>query len=335
MRQIVNALVTTLLLSTLAACCGYVKGKPAGPPNIEPIPRSELPLEAAFVPVGWAGTAYRLEGGTAGEVRFPMTESAVEGLLPATVRLFRFDEGAKQWTEIADSRYDEASGDLVGADLDPGFYTGFGWSSNPAANALQRIALDASLGYAGLGTNPLRVGGVGQGQGPSIDAFRSTLVQGWLGYTVVYPITFCRIVHPACPLTSGCPVPGTPVGDSCFVMGVDCRACCQCITFRGRISTPVPGSFIEPPRFPCERTRLCPVCPNGLSCPTGPFVELPEIKPEVEVPDYSILEELGLGVVLDDPVLRDHLHGLVEEVTGGDYPVPASWEEEPLGPSGP
>lgn len=330
MRHLRNGSVSTLLLCSMLAGCAHLSGPSASEVEIQPIALGALALEAHFLPIGSIDTAYLLKGGPATEVRLPTKQGAVDALLPRTVRLFKFDEETGRWTEVADSRYDEESRELVGVDLGSGVYTAFGWSANPVENALQRILLDSSLGFGGLVNPPDSSPGNEQSSEHFIGEFRRDLLLGWLDLSFSYPVTSCQTRdEPGCP--SECRrAAGRVILSSCRINRVVCPqpGCCDCVTGSFTERSVVPRSFFETLPIPCRSPSLgllCPVCPDGLSCPTGRFVEMPQIKPALDTPDYAFLEDIGLGVVTEDPVLRDDFHDLVEAVTGNKYPVPPPW----------
>lgn len=318
------SIAVVALSSLLGACCHSTGGSPAGEPKIETLDLDSLPPGAEFAPIGSIGTAYRVTGGYPGEAHLPTGDGAADGLLPATIRLFRFDDGAGRWSEIAESRYDEQSRELVGLNLGSGFYTAFGWSANPAENAFQRLLLDASLGYGGLfeprGSNPTG----DQSPGAAVGAFRQDVLLSWLDRSLWFPVTRCHIEGLACPVA--CLSHRGKLLHSCLVTNaagepVSCPqpGCCFCITVPVRERVVIPRSLFERLPPPCARgprSFPCPICPDGLSCPGGGFTGLTEIAPVLETPDYGFLETLGLGAVTADPVLSETLEEIVEGVTG-------------------
>lgn len=315
-----------LLLATLIASIGLL-GCPEAvtPPGgaVTVVALDELPEEARFTPVGDVGRAYRLQAGGPADARFPVEADAAATLLPATIRLFRFDDAGEDWVEIADSRFDPDSRTLVGSDLEPGLYTAFGWSANPAANALQRLIFDAANGF-----------GPQQGEPPSLDLIREQAkasdigalepvlgLGDWLRFTYT-PLGICQVFSGLdCATSCGPPrwVQSCPTG---------CTApCCTCRTrfIPVQPRSPFPGTRSPTPCESLGSPILCPVCPHGLSCPSGPFVELPEIAPTQPVPDYGIFRTAGLAEIVDDEVLRVVLDRLVEQTVGREYPVPPPW----------
>jgi hypothetical protein len=317
-----------LLLATLIASIGLLGcPKLVTPPGgaVTVVPLDELPQEARFTPVGDIGRAFRLEAGGPAEARFPVQPDAAASLLPATVRLFRFDDAGEDWVEIADSRFDQSSRTLVGSNLEPGLYTAFGWSANPAANALQRLIFDAANGF-----------GPPQGAPPSLDRIRELAeasdvgalapvlaIGDWLRYTYSRK-TWCKIVSGRDCLAMSCGPPR--IVESC---PTECTApCCTCDTIF--IPTQPRSPFPAPQApMPCQSLGspiLCPVCPLGLSCPSGPFVDLEAIRPTLPVLDREIFRTAGFGEIVDDEVLRVVLDRLVEQTVGQEYPVPPPYD---------
>lgn len=230
--------------------------------------------------------------------------------------------GTQRWSELPDSRYDQDAQELVGTNLEPGLYSAFGWSANPVENALQRMVADATLGYRS------RVADPDQGEEDGGLSATSFLVRAWLAeVSFSYRETTCETKdNPDCP--ENCQrAAGRVTLSSCRVDGVECPEpdCCECVT--GTVTerfTPPPLSPIDIPLTPCPGPQ-CPICPDGLSCPTGPFVGIPSIAPTLELPDYAMLEGIGLGFLTDDPALREAFKEVVEETIGVQYPVPPPW----------
>lgn len=321
------------LSSLLGACCHSTGGSPVGEPRIETIDLVSLPAEAWFAPIGSIGTAYRVTGGYPGEARLPTGDGAADGLLPATIRLFRFDERAGRWSEIPESRYDGQSRELVALNLGSGVYTAFGWSANPAENAFQRLLLDASLGYGGFFDPLASREALDRGQDASVRAFRRDALLSWFDFSFNYPKTTCGAIKgederdcpPACDLAAAhevlllsCQVETVMDGREVLV---DCPQprCCECVTGTVTERAVIPGSFFERLPPPCARgprSFPCPICPDGLSCPGGGFTGLPAIAPVLEIPDYTFLETFGLGAVRADPVFSETLEEIMKGVTG-------------------
>ncbi len=336
LKELGLRLAAVLVVCTMMLGCAHLGGPSTS--EIEPIELGALPPKADFVPIGSIGAAYWVEGGRAMEARFPTPVGAVDSLLPATIRLFRFDEKTDRWSEIVESRYDEKSRELIGANLRPGFYTAFGWSANPAENALQRILVDATLGYGALTDAPNFNLRPDQGERVPIDAFRRELVRSWLHGSFSFPITSCQFLDvPACPEQECRRAASRIISRSCRVRvgtepsPIDCPQpqCCQCESgrFTERFVVPLLIIMDQLP-IPCGSTPrgiLCPTCPNGLSCPRGRFVDTPQIEPLLDVPNYAFLDEIGLDVVIDDVMVREVLQDIVEGVTGNEYPVPPPW----------
>lgn len=316
-----------LLLATLIASIGLLGcPDPATPPGgaVTVVSLDELPQEARFTPVGDIGRAFRLAAGGPAETRFPVQPDAAASLLPATIRLFRFDEAGENWVEIADSRFHDDSRTLVGSNLEPGIYTAFGWSANPAANALQRLIFDAAHGFGPPQGEPLSLDRIRElAEASDVGASEPVLALGdWLRFTYS-TLTICQVSNgPGCDFVS-CGPPR--IVESC---PSDCRPpCCTCRTIfiPAQPRSPLPAT--QAPK-PCESLGspiLCPVCPLGLSCPSGPFVDVEAIRPTLPVPDYEIFRTAGFGKIVDDEVLRVVLDRLVEQTVGQEYPVPPPW----------
>lgn len=316
-----------LLLAALIASAGLLGcPKAATPPGgaVTVVALDELPQEAHFASIGDIGRAYRLRAAGPVDTRFPLKAGAADTLLPTTIRLFRFDDAGQDWVEIADSRFDPRSRTLAGSNLEPGLYTAFGWSANPAENALQRLIFDARNGFGSQQTQPLSLDQIRDlAKTSEMGALEPALGLGdWLRFTYSKE-THCTVQRgPDC-LAAGC---GPPRWVSSCPSGCT-SPCCTCRT----IYIPAqPRSPFPPTRSPqpCESLGspiLCPVCPHGLSCPSGPFVDIEVIQPTLPVPTYEIFRKAGFGEIVDDVVLREVLDLLVEQTVGQEYPVPPPW----------
>ena len=319
-----------LLLSLAGAGCT---------PGPEPVAPSSLPDGAAFADLGSVGRVYRLRDGRA-RAEFPVSREAAASLLPATLRLFRFDEERSTWTEVAGSRFDERSGRLVAGELAPGYYTGAGWSRNPAANALQRMIVDARNGFGPPRPIPLSRDSLRERVAAASAALRPGLLRDYVVYTAPVEQSLCGMKNlERCPLFcrhiaahgSARPLPRRTRLSSCPVECPDDDDeddeddCCSCEMVKLTEYVLVPEDPFDVTLVPCApgQGRPCPVCPTGLSC--GRSELAPIIGPTVEVPDYDILYGLGMGDLVADTVFRGPLHAAVEASLGTRYPVPPTW----------
>lgn len=317
------ALGTCLLL--LPGCEDPKEPEPE-PPKIEvtPVDLADLPEGAQFTTVGHAGRVYQLEAEEPPvSARFPVAPEAVQTLLPDTLRLFRFKSALNQWEEIDASSFDAGTGELVGDGLEPGLYTGFGWSTNPAENAIQRLGLDARLGYRPQGDSLRTLAELRKEVEATDLELRPDLVRNWLLLSFSLERTTCETLNnPDCdPLCQR--LAGRTKLSSC---PSECPEpeCCECETFSYVERLFVPRNFLDPIPQICPG-GLCPICPQGLSCPTGPYVQEQAVHPRLEVPAYEIFQSVALSEIVEDEVLRDVLHQVVEESVGTEYPVPPPW----------
>jgi len=322
----VVALLAGLLPLLLAGC--ETLPPPAGPSEVEatPVALADLPEGARVESLGNVGTAYRLSGDAPIAGTFPVAAVRVEGLLPDTLRLFRFDTQTGAWAEIGDSSYDKKNGRLTGANLTPGLYTAFGWSANPVANALQRMIFDSQLGYRSAGDQIPTLAELREQVAVADFDAQTQLLQGWLDLSVSLERTNCETLRgedDSCPLVCR-RLAGRRKLSSC---PEECPEpeCCFCQTFSWPERVRVPGSFLPRLPEPCSGGLFCPPCPLGLSCPTGPGPRLQVIGPTLSTPDYAVMNQLGLGEVVEDVALRDILHRAIEGSLGREYPVPPPW----------
>ena len=294
--------------------------------EVKLIELSALPENARFISTGSVGVAFWLTAAQAGKTHFPVPKQSADLLLVKTIRLYHFDEKNNRWDELSKSYYDVHSNEVIGMNLRPGIYSAFGWSVNPVENAMQRIILDASLGYGESLSKSV------PNQSTSISDFRRFLVQIAIPeFSFTFTSNSCQTKNePDCP--EACRrAAGRIILNSCRVEETVCvqPRCCDCV------EATITERFVPPPVGPiatqireCNRnpnSPLCPLCPNGLSCPGGPFTGNQIIAPSLSVPDYSALDKLGLGVLIDDVVLRESLKEVVEGVIGVKYPVPPPW----------
>jgi hypothetical protein len=319
-------LAPTLLLLLAAVGCAPPASAP-DPAHVASVTLGELPADARFVEIGNIGQAYRLHTTLPANIRFPVPQDGAASLLPATVRLFHFDAERAVWTEIADSRFDVQTSELVGRNLAPGHYTAFGWSKNPVENALQRLNLDAQLGYR---PEQAAFGSLDELSQAVLSApveERSILVRDFVqvrGITV--PSRVCWVG----PDTSSCP---TGCADAVLTHRdwSQCPAacplqpgCCRCETVPARLS--VPESVLGPALRPCPgwpTGRPCSLCPGGLSCPTGQLSNVEQIRPNVSVLDYTVMHRLGLGSLVEDQLLRTILNTAIGQMLGRQYGDPS------------
>ena len=324
-----HPLLTASLFAAIAAlglaACHHVNN-PSPMPEIDSVGLGSLPAEARFITLGDIGQAYRLTASGPVEGRFPISPDTLETLLLATIRLFRFDEMTGDWLEIADSYYDAQTNEIVGKDLVSGLYTAVGWSANPAENVMQRIVFDWSNGFGPFFDDAqLQEEPADNQTGFDHPRFRTSLVQNWIYISFSLRRTTCETID-----EEGCPRPcrrlaGRRKLSSC---PVECPEpdCCECQEFTWTERALIPADLFQAPPPLCRPGQgPCPLCPNGLSCPSGPSVDTDIIKPTLSVPDYAFMTELGLGALVEDVVLRDDLHALVETIVGTEYPIPPPW----------
>ena len=328
--------IFVLVMAVFVSACEKDPQDPPEPPEPTVIPGvpvalEDLPEEAAIESIGSIGTAFRLEGEAPIAGSFEVPGKAIDGLLPATVRLFHFRENEGQWAEVPDSAYDEKARELTGKGLSPGLYTAFGWSKNPVESTIQRLIFDGQRGYrpeAGelQSLEKLRL----EVQQADFE-LQPGLVRDWLELSVTLPRRTCetiasedcdfvcqrmagRIKLSSCP--EECPAPD----------------CCSCQDFSWTDRVRIPGGILPPLPEPCAggpNGPFCPICPLGLSCPTGEGPGIEAIAPILEVPDYTVLDDVGLREVIEDVELRDVLHRVVEETVGTEYPVPPPYPAMP------
>lgn len=286
-----------------------------------------MPRGAAFAPLGNIGLVYELSASGAVDASFQVPEEAVKTILPSTIRLFRYDDKEESWGEIAKSHFDAEPSVLVGKDLKPGLYTAFGWSANPAENALQRMIFDFEHGYSAS----LKDSSAAGAQVVDVEMLRLEILLAWIFIEVNLTRTACEALdNPGCPLFcrrlashhrkfSSCPQ------DTASGMTCEAPNCCSCVTRNIREGAYVPESIFEAVPPLCRTPGQCPICPNGISCPTFSDFDINIIAPILPVPDYEVFSKIGLGGIIQDTVLRDSLNGLVEKITGQEYPIPPPW----------
>jgi hypothetical protein len=292
-------------------------------PTINAVPVSELPPEARPVDVGALGQVYRLDADGPVDVRFPAPRQATQDLLDDTVHLFVLDPTNGRWLEVEGSYYDARAGELVGQDLSPGLYTAFGWSANPAANAIQRMIADVQRGHLPEQPQASTLDELRQQVASTRPELRPGLVRDWVLWSFNLQRTTCETFagedcHPNCGRHR------TKLR-SCPAECPESAGCCECQTFNWPERLYVPVGFLEIAPVPCPGGPPCSVCPNGLSCPTGPFVDEQRIDPTFEVPRYDVFDRVGLEELVDDVVLRDTLHRVIEQTVDRQYPVPPPW----------
>ena len=320
-------LATALLLPPSLATCARVSPEP----NAVVVAPGELPRGARFVPVGNIGEAYRLQGG--GAARFPAPREGAAALLPGTIRLFRFDEQRSAWAEIPGSRFDERTGELVGDSLAPGYYTAFGWSRNPAENAVQRILSDMRRGLRPERGAPTSQDSLRAHVASVPAALRSALMRDWVQWSFTLDQTTCQThdmpgCHDICRRRAReqkleLPSQRTALA-SCPGQCPD-APCCTCETFAVTERFWIPESIFATPLLSCTGVPGGPTCPVCLSCANGALAAAERIRPTLEIPDYRFMDGIRLGGLVADVALRDIMHDMVEETLGRQYPVPPPW----------
>lgn len=222
---------------------------------------------------------------------------------------------------MAGSRFDSATATLVGEDLAPGYYTGFGFSALAGENLLQRLLFDAQRGFR-LGNAPL--------ESPAQVTSRIATVPGeerprilgeWLQARLIVPFTMCFMPLPtstlncaALPACSSLPAPQCPPGCD--------PECCRCGTFGERLYLPI-GIFRIPlePCVPGAGGRFCPICPHGLNCPARAD-SLRILQPRDLAIDPEILRRMGFTDGPQTLVVREALHGLAQQTLRIQIPRP-------------
>ncbi|MCX2743863.1 hypothetical protein OO013_08300 [Mangrovivirga sp. M17] len=275
-----------------------------------------LNIKSRPLDLGNIGQVYRLQNPPPEETRLEVKNDISNKLLPKTIRLFRYVESDNLWVEIKDSYYDAEKNELVGNNLKPGLYTASGWSSNPAANAMQRMIYDLSKGFEPI-FNEDQLYQDRDNSDLDID-YRTTIVQNWISYSVNLKRITCETIDSEeCDDSCGRSAGRTKLS-SC---PEECPEpeCCECIEFTWPEKILIPVSFLDIQDIPLPR----PICPYGLSCPTNSDNSI--IKPTLDVPDYSFMKDLGMARLINDAALRDNLHQLTEVIIGKEYPVPPPW----------
>lgn len=322
MRHLAMALFTLLLGCTTIDRIGGGNESPTEPRTttteaiplalVVEVPRSMLEERAAFLDLGAVGRVFVLEGNGPLDAGFPVDPDITEHLLEDTIRLFAWDEQLG-WTEIDDSAYDPSTYEVVGSGLEPGVYTAFGWSAEPVGNAMQRLLLDAQYGYrpdAELMVFDELEAELGQMNNPR---YGTGLVRDWLQLSFSFTRTNCETLGgPFCDLECGrtnrtklnrCPE-NCPAEDGC----------CECQTFTDTERVVIPARLFDDLLFPCP---LCPVCPNGLSCPGGFGPDVDTIKPRLTRGfDYAVLEDLRVDELTTDDWVRGAFDALVQDTVG-------------------
>lgn len=307
-----------LLLATLSAGC-----VPSSP---EPVSPDGLPAEARFSSMGNTGQVYRVRSSWR-HAEFGVDPRVAGTLLPATIRLFRYQPGDSAWIELGDSRFDSTTSLLAGQNLAPGYYTGFGFSTDPATNALQRVALDGQLGYGSRGTASLSPAQVWPHIAGAPQAERLTRLHDVMGQAVTVPQTTCWTLDTlALSTPDTCRAPGVTYpypwsGSECPPNPpYNCpRQCCVCRTIP--VGLYIPKTLaIQLPRLCLPGRWPCGYCPDGLSC--GARSALSDLlRPRGDVVSLAVMDSFPL---LRDVRVLPEFHTLatrwVEGVVGLNIP---------------
>lgn len=277
------------------------------------VPRSLLPPEAAFLDLGSVGRVYQLTHPGPVDAGFPVPPDIGEALLVDTLRLFVWD-GQSTWTEVPDSGFDPAASEVVAAGLNPGFYTAFGWCADPVQNTMQRLILDAQRGYR-PGGQPVSYDELeAEFGGLNHPAYGAGMLRDWLQLSFSVTRTTCETYDgPGCD-----PVCGRPLPYKLSSCPTECpeTTCCDCETFSETERAYIPAGLLDGLLRPCPTGGLCPVCPDGLSCPTGVGPALDTIAPWGGPFDYQVLDELRVGVLTGDDWVRGGVEALIQQTLG-------------------
>lgn len=333
-----NRWLSLLLLPLAVFACASPDEKPAEaekpaqpkapeppPTNSEPVlvPPAEVPKAAQFAALGAVGAVYRLEHKSTAEVKIAIPAEALTRLLPHTIRAFRFDEQTTAWQELPETKVDPESRTMVLAAPEAGYYTAFGWSLNPADNALQRWTLDAKHGRR-PDYEPAETLEALRKQVLTVASHhRHELVRDWMVWEVTLDRTTCETKDAEACADSCKALAGRKKLSSC---PEECQApaCCECEEFKFIERVWVPQSLFDSGGICIAGQPGCGLCPNGLSCPTAETPPITVIAPTLETPDYSQFHG-RLGDLIADEDLRDYVHSMVERTVGQEYPVPPPW----------
>jgi len=330
-RLLRSRLTVALLLSALISGC-TTSAPVAGPTQVSLVTLDELPSVARFAEIGNIGQAYRLQTTLPANVRFPASQQHTSALLTGTIRLFHFDEQQARWTEVADSRFDGQTSELVGSNLAPGLYTAFGWSANPVENALQRLIFDAQRGFRNEAFAFASLDELRQGIASTPVERQPQLLHDFIQLSVSLEQTTCHLVdnaaHAAC--SEACrdlarPRQRTGAWGFC---PRECRQpeCCDCESFTVTERVWIPESMVRPALQPCpgwQNGQLCPLCERGLSCPTRAAASVVQITPNSVILEHSVMHRVGLGPVAEEPGFRSAWHTAIEQILGRRYGDPS------------